>query len=166
MKARLALKVISLSAVFASTLQAMEIQVSVAGCAPGPWCGWSIQVKPDRTATVLVLPDEHLSRKFVLSRAQFAEVRKVLAQEDFFSLPERVGRRVPDGPLAQIEVTDGSKNRYILIDPIPEALLPIWRTDPSPVGRAIRICEHLRLLTGLEQPLRCPGLPAESKSAR
>ena len=146
-------------------VDAFEVKASVTGC----WgeCGWSIEVHADRTAAVLVvpygdspLPPRRIEYKITLSVKQFDGLRALIELEDFFSFPAALGDRVVDGPGGWIEVRDGSRNRKVELALLPQSLAPIWRTDPGAVGRAFRVCEHLRSLTRVPNAMHCPGIPA------
>jgi hypothetical protein len=155
-----ALSLVPWALLLASPAHALEVRITITACLPGPPCWWSMRVQPDRGVTVDVYPAEHLSRKFALSRRQFAELQEVLGREDFFSLPDRVGALVPDGPGGEILVHDGSRQRRVGLSMLPYELRPIWRTDVGPLGRAFRVCEYLRSLTGVTSVMPCPGIPA------
>jgi hypothetical protein len=146
--------------------EALEIDVGAQGGGLAvPPSGWSMHVGADRLVTVEFFPAAHLSRQFILSRDQFAQLQALVAHEDFFSLPQSVGSRIPDGPWANIRIQDGSKDRSVRLQWLPYELRPIWRTDVSPIGRAFRLCEHLRSLLGVPEAMHCPGVPSGKEEA-
>ncbi len=142
-------------------VRALEVRIGFNGCFPGGGCGWSMQIGPNGEARVEVTPEAHLSGRFSLSKAQLAALKTLLEREGFFSLPGKVGDLVPDGSFVQIDVVDGSKRHRVRLTQLPHELRPIWKTDVGPVGRAYRVCEALRSLTGVASAAHCPGV-AES----
>ena len=139
--------------------RALEVRIGFNGCFPGGGCGWSMQIGPSREARVEVVPQGHLSRRFSLSQAQFVALRTLLEREGFFSLPTKVGVLVPDGSFVEIQIVDGSKRHTVRLTQLPHDLRPIWKTDVGSVGRAYRVCEELRSLTGVASAQHCPGVP-------
>ena len=138
-----------------ATARALDVSVQVIGCQPG-FCGWWLTLASDRTASVEFLPERHLSRRFTLSSKRFAEVKALLGREDFFSLPTRLGNTFPDSTTVEIEVRDGSQRRKVVLGYLPHEFIPIWKTDPSSVGRAFRVCEALSALIPGDKPEHCP----------
>ena len=137
------------------TARALDVSVQVIGCQPG-FCGWWLTLASDRSASVEFLPERHLSRRFTLSSKRFAEVKALLLREDFFSLPTRLGNMFPDSTTVEIEVRDGTQRRKVLLGYLPSEFVPIWKTDPSSVGRAFRVCEALSALIPRDKAEHCP----------
>jgi len=137
----------------------LEVDAGVGGIMYFGCCSWSLRISADGTTVVTIAPASHLSRKFTLSTRQMRELEATLNREDFLSLDQRLGALVFDGNDAQIRVKLGERERTVVLHELPDELLPIWRTDPSQLGRAFRVCEYLRTLTGVPQALRCPGIP-------
>jgi hypothetical protein len=143
---------------------AFEVKASVSGCEPGGFCGWSIEVRADRSVSVLVVPQgpfppRRLAAKFTISVKEFEALRRAIEAEAFFSLPAEVGDAATDNPVGNIHVRDGSRERAIRLELLPQELAPIWKTDVGAVGRAFRVCETLRSLTRNPVAMRCPGVP-------
>jgi hypothetical protein len=150
-----------LTAVFAVPAVAgpLEIEASVGGIMAFRCCSWSLRVAPDGGVTTDLSPADHLSRKFALSQKQMAELEALLKREDFLSLDRELGQLLFDGPEAQIRVKLGTREHTVLLRSLPSDLLPIWRKDPTQLGRAFRVCEQLRAIIGVPQAMHCPGIP-------
>jgi hypothetical protein len=138
----------------------IELEAGV-GSMGGGCCSWWLTIRPDGVATVQVAPAGHLSRKFTLSTSNRAELAAMLAREDFFSLPMELGALAIDGDGAQVTVTNAGRSHQVRLNTLPGPLDAVWRTDPSPVGRAFRVCEYLRALTGVREARHCPGVSDE-----
>ena len=140
----------------------LEVKASVGGCSGD--CGWSIAVHADRTAEVVVraygdFNHRLIQSKITLSAKEFDVLRKLIESEGFFGLPAALGEQGVDGPGGWMEVRDGSRSKKVEFGVLPESLAPIWRTDLGVVGRAFRVCEHLRSLTRVPNAMHCPGIP-------
>jgi hypothetical protein len=135
----------------------LELEAGV-GSMSSRCCSWLLTIAADGTAVVKVAPAAHLSRKFTLSRERLSDLEGLLAREDFFALPPEMGELPIDGAAAQIRVLRGGRQHQVRLNDLPKALVPIWRTDPTQFGRAFRVCEYLRGLTGVTEALHCPGI--------
>jgi hypothetical protein len=125
--------------------------------------GWSMHIGPDRVVTVEVFPAAHLGRRFTLSVQQLEVLRSVLAREDFFSLSPNLGVLYPDGSTAEIQVRDGHLQNAVNLSSPPNGMADTWRSDVSQIGRALRVCEYLRSISGLRSASHCPGVPTDTK---
>jgi len=142
-----------------TSANALEVDASVAGIMYFGCCSWSLRIAPDGTTTVTVSPAEHLSRRFRLSPAKMRELETLVRREDFLSLDEALGALVVDGPDANISITLDAHERTISLRSLPSELVPVWRKDAGQLGRAFRVCEYLRSLTGVPKAMHCPGIP-------
>ena len=140
-------------------VRALDVSVVILGCNPGSACGWWLKVAPDRKASVEFMPERHLSREFTISRKQFKDLQALIERENFFSLPPSIGVLFPDATTVEIEVRDGSKSHKVRLGHLPQDLAPIWKTDPSSLGRGFRVCEGLRKLIPVASAGHCPGVP-------
>jgi len=125
--------------------------------------GWSLKITRDRMAEVKVFSKvRHTTGRVEASRKALAQLEAVLAREDFFSLPPYLGYLPVDGPFAEIEVRDGSKQHKVLLGILPPDLAIVWKSDPSSIGRGYRVCEAIRLAFPGPDSQPCPGVPSAS----
>jgi hypothetical protein len=142
-----------------SEARCLEVDAAVGGIMSFRCCSWSIRIAADATTTTDLSPADHRSRKFRLSAKQMGELEALLRREDFLSLDRELGELPIDGPDAQIRVKLGKREHVLVLHSLPGDLVPIWRTDPTQLGRAFRVCEYLRGLLGVSQAMHCPGIP-------
>ena len=105
---------------------------------------WTLSVANDGTADLEIHSfPSGTKRSFVVTDAQFGELRALLAKERFFELKDEYGELVPDGSTQTLTVTCGTIAKTVTLH-----FLMNWvHDDPGRLhepARAVRVWMHIR----------------------
>ena len=139
------LAVCSLVAAVITTSAAPFVEASHCG---SRGCDWVITVSQDGVVTVDRPMAPHQSRRYRLSTDDFRSFRMALERERPTELTGNIGDLVIDGPVREVRVSVGGRSGTFRLYSTPPGLGWTYRTDPSDVSRAIRLCEAVRALGG------------------
>jgi hypothetical protein len=109
-------------------------------------CSWSVQVSSDGVVRVINPSRPHRGGTYTLGRRQMVRLRETLERERALELSGDIGPMHIDAPVRTIELVDGSRRARVRVHSMPSGSGIIYKTDPSTLGRALRVCEALRVL--------------------
>ncbi len=109
-------------------------------------CVWSITVSQDGGVTVEDYRSPHKGMRYALSRSDLVRLKTDLEREKPLELSGRLGDLMFDGPERSVRVTLGGRSSSFQILGTPPGFAQVYRTDPSGLGRALRVCEAVRRL--------------------
>jgi hypothetical protein len=111
-------------------------------------CSWVIGVSQDGLVSIEIPRARHLSRRYRLPGRDFASFKASVARERPTELSGAVGDLTVDGPVREVRVDTGGRASSFRLYTTPSGLSLIYRSDPSDVSRALRVCEAVRALGG------------------
>ncbi len=131
---------------------------AVAGAEPEPLakashcgtagCAWIMTVSQDGLVALEIPGAAHRSRRYRLSSREFAAFRQVVARERAIELSGVLGDLTVDGPVRLLRVSIGDRAATIRLHTTPPGFAEVYQGDTSGLGRALRVCEAIRLLGG------------------
>ncbi len=113
-------------------------------------CAWVITVSQDGLVAVEIPGAAHRARRYRLPSRELAAFRQVVMRERAIELSGVMGDLTVDGPVRVLRVSVGNRAATIRLHTTPPGFAAVYQSDTSSLGRALRVCEAIRLLGGRE----------------
>jgi hypothetical protein len=113
-------------------------------------CSWAIQVSPDGVVSIERPRAPHRCRRYRLSVRNLAAFKSRIRRERATELSGVIGDLTVDGPERSVQVDIDGRTSSFRLYTTPPGLGLLYRSDPSDVSRALRVCEAVRALGGEE----------------
>ncbi len=108
---------------------------------------WHIIVSTEGLVRIAALRPEDRDRVYKLTPAALAELKSMLVRERAGELSGEVGVAVIDGPMHMVRVNEAGTIKRFELFSTPRAEARTVATARSVLGRAVRVCEHVRRLS-------------------
>jgi hypothetical protein len=107
---------------------------------------WHIIVSRDGVVRIVPIGPDDREASYRLTASALGDLRALLEREHAENIGSGVGQAIIDGPERSVRVGLGDKVVRFTLYSIPRSLTSSVRTDKGRLGRAVRICEGVRLL--------------------